>query len=705
MGNPYEYYEGKLGFKISYLISESKGCEMNISSLKVISYDALYKRMRRKSSTEQSLGRGCLNNDALVLFSSLSREWKDRITVKFGNPKEEIKKSWFAEHYSADRAAYDFYVGHRYGDKNEKNLDLELVEKYTYNASVLNTVLLMRNNRKAYAKALGGVSIDIWDSLSKDVNAFREVAHDLPPTRDGLRFKATKYAKALKINQHEAYKTVISGRLQNKNAKKVTEAEQMALLDELISKHTNLDNEIICTFYNIVAEKMNWKTITAMTVSNRKQKKQLVTHAGRNGVKSLKHTKLMQVKRSKPSTPMLYWTLDGWTAELLYQQTATNAKGQTVTTYHNRLTVVVVLDAHNNYPIGYAIGTHETPELITKALKNAMQHVRSLFGEFYKPYQVQSDNYAIKALTPMYNAITNRFTPAEVGNAKAKVIEPYFNRINKKYCKLMNNWSGHNVDSGSKNQPNTEYMDKIKKQYPEKNGCAAQIESIIATERQLVGSEYKTNWLNTKEEHKQVMSYEAYLLTFGESTGFTNSLKGEGLIMTIDGTKHFYDCFDINFRHKAHLEWAIQYDDNDLSQVLAVSTDGSERFMLEAQYIQPMALADQNQNDVDQRQRIKDFNKAAVNMIIEERAENAKLLDELFEHPELNDTMAKHLLSDSLGQHKNHKSAERLQAAKKSAKIEARHTAKTEKVKAKTFADEQLEYYNQKVNINEYLDA
>ncbi|MGV8814777.1 MAG: hypothetical protein ACOH2D_11775 [Gelidibacter sp.] len=662
-------------------------------------------RLNSETCTETRLREGNWAGDSLVLFSSLSREWKDALTDKFGKPQEEIKKSWFAEHFEKDRNAFDFYVGHRYGDKNEKKLDLDLVKKYTFNASVLNTVVLMRNNRKAYAKALGGVSIDIWDSLSKDVNAFREVEHDLPATRDGLRYKVNKYTKALKLNQHEAYKTVVSGRLQNKNAKKVTEKEQMALLDELISKHTNLDNEIICTFYNIVAEKMNWKTITAMTVSNRKQKKQLVTHAGRNGVKSLKNTKLMQVKRSKPSAPMLYWTMDGWTAELLYQTTAVNSKGQNVTTYHNRLTVVVVLDAHNNYPIGYAIGTHETPELITAALKNAMQHARSLFGEFYMPFELQSDNYSVKKLRPIYRAVTPNFSPASVGNAKAKVIEPYFNRINKKYCKLMNNWSGHNVDSGSKNQPNTEYMDKIKKNYPDRNGCASQIESIISTERSKTLAEYKTNWLNTKEEHKQVMSHESYLLTFGTTTGYTNSLKGEGLIMTIDGVKHFYDCFDINFRHNAHLEWAIQYDENDLSQVLAISTDGSERFMLESKFIQPMALADQTDADIMEWERIKDFNKTAVNMIIHERADNAKILDQFLEHPELNDTMAKHLLSDSLGQHKNHKSAERLQAAKAAVKIEARQTVKTEKAKAKTFADEQLEYYNEKVNINDFIDA
>lgn len=699
---PYEYYDGKLGVKISYLISDkisekNNQYEGHPESLRVITYDALKKRMRRKSSKEQRLGRACLNNDALIAFSSIDRSWKDRLTTKFGNPQEEIKESWFSSHYSADRKAYDYYVGYRYGQNNQDKLDLKLVEQYTYNASVLNTVLAVKKNRKAYAKALGGVSIDIWESLSNDVNAFREIEHNLPATRDGLRRKASRYAK-------EGYQSIISGKLKNSNAKKVTEKEQIALLDELLAKHTNLDNELIATLYNVVAGKMNWPEITAMTVSNRNTKSKLVTHAGRNGVKSLKNNVLMQVKRKRPSAPMLYWTLDGWDVELLYQTTATDKKGHKITTYHNRLTMVVVLDAFNNYPVGFAIGTHETPELIKNAIQNAMQHGRELFGHYYQPYQLQSDNYAIKALRPLYEAVTPHFTPAEAGNAKAKVIEPYFNTLNKKYCKLMDNWSGHNTSSGSKNQPNTEFLQKIKKNFPDQQGCISQIESIITSDRAKKLEDFSSNWINTKPEHRQIMTTEAYLLTFGSTTGNTNKLTGEGLVIKLDGQKRYFDSFDINFRHQAHQDWKIHFDVNDLSHVLAVSKDGSERHILEEKYIQPMALADRKQEDPFHLKQIRDFNKAAEEMIIETRANNARLLEPLLSSPELNDTLAKHLLTDSLGQHKNHKSQERMAAQRQAEKIDTRETKKEEKKKAKTFLEQQEEYYSTKVDVNQYLD-
>ena len=211
MDTPYEFYDGKLGVKIKFLITDVD--RKHPDSLCLIKYKTLYARMKSKNSSEQELRRSCFGSDSLIMFSSLDRQTKDALTIKFGNPKTEVKKSWFAQHYIADRKAFDFYLGYTYGDDSKK-LDLKYVEQYTYNASVLNTVLLMKTNRKAYIKALGVTSVDIWQSLSNDVNSFREVEHNLPPSKDGLRRKVTEYDK-------KGYISVISGKHLTQNAKKV----------------------------------------------------------------------------------------------------------------------------------------------------------------------------------------------------------------------------------------------------------------------------------------------------------------------------------------------------------------------------------------------------------------------------------------------------------------------------------------------------
>lgn len=692
METPYEYHDKKLGFKIKYLIFDR---DHHNESLKLISYKAINGRMKSDTCSEKQLRRASLGCDALVEFNSMSQDWKDRITTKFGKPQEEVKKSWFAQHYIADREAFDFYIGYRYGETNSKKLELDTIEQYTYNASVLNTVIIMKNNRKQYLKALGCNTVDIWDSLSRDVNAFREVAHNLPTTKDSLRFKVNKYTK-------EGYSGLISGKFGMKNALKIKEREQEALLDELLAKHTNLDNTLIATVYNAVAEQKNWPTITPQTVGNRKEKSNLVIYAGRKGVSALSDNILMQNKRQAPTAPMLYWTLDGWDAELLYQKTTIDKKGYTTTSFHNRLTMVVVLDPFNKYPVGYAIGTHETPELIKEALRNAINHTAELFGQRFKPYQLQSDNYQKKALTPVYEACTKYYTPAKVKNAKSKVIEPYFAHINKTYCKLMNNWSGFGVASGSKNQPNSEMLNKLRHTFPDELGCRKQLESIIAAERQKKQAAYLEQWENVSNDHRLPMPNESFLLALGKTSGATNKLEGSGLHIRINGLKRTYDCFEIDFRQQTHQNWNILYDESNMNEVLAISADQKYRYLLQEKHIQSMAIAERNENDVEQLQKVKAFNQKAIQYISDTREDNANVLDQFFNrNPLLNDTLAKHLLVDSRGQHKDNKSQERLQ--QQAEKLLNRQEKVIQKEAEKSWQESQDEYNKTKIDINNYL--
>lgn len=688
---PYEYYN----FKVKFLVSDKRDRHEN--SLRLINRRTLNHRLSSDTCTEKQLRKGSWGSEALVVFDSLDKVWREIIIQQFGEAKKEVPKSYFAKHYVFDADAKAHYLGHRFdtdGD-DEQKLALDKVMLYAYQASVLNTVLEVKTNRKAYAKALGGVKLNIWESLSRDVNAFDEVEHHLPTTANSLRYKLNRYRKY-------GYDALISGKYQNKNAGKVKKDEQCAFLDELIGKHTNLDNEVIAEVYNATAKLMNWKVITSGTVANRKKEKDLISYAGRNGVKSLQNNVLMQVKRRPPSAPLLFWSVDGWDVELLYQKTKVDKDGRRITTYHNRLTVIVVLDPFNKYPIGYAIGTHETPALITEAMKNAVKHSKELFGDFYKTYQLQTDNYAIKKLTPMYESVTKHFTPASVGNAKAKPVESYFGFINKKYCKLYDNWSGHNVDSGSKNQPNDEYLNKIRHQFPDEQGCIKQVISIIEMERAKKIDEYKYAFENAPDDKKIRMSWEEYMLAFGKTTRFKNRLQGDGITITIHGKEHYFDSFEKTFRQHRSTEWTIYFDTTDLSRVLAVSPCTQYRYELEQKYIQPMCIADQESEDYDELKRVRNYNQEMVQMITDERANNANILTELFaKNPQLNDTMGKMLLTNSLGQHKNEKNKERL--LKSAQEIEFIEIEREQKSEKQHFHKKQQEYYSSKININDYL--
>lgn len=696
---PYEYYNNKLGVKVSFLIYDKS---VNPESLKVISYNALHKRIKSDTCSEQQLRRASLNYEALVLFSSLCQEWRDRLTTKFGSPKTEVKRTWFEQHYESDREAFDFYSAFRF--EQDKKLPIEFVELYTYNASVIKTVIKLKNNRKAYMKSIGATQINIWESLTNDVNAFREVAHKLPTTSRGLRILVNKFTK-------DGYAGLISGRFSNNNASKLKENEQTAVIDELLAKHQNFDNYQIANVYNTVANKLQWPTITPQTVANRKETKQLVITAGRKGTSELSNKVLMQNKRQAPTKPMLYWTLDGWDAELLYQKTDVNSKGYSHTTYHNRLTMVTVLDPYCKYPIGYAIGTHETPALIKEALRNAVKHTKELFGGYYRPYQLQSDNYGKGALTPLYTAISKHYTPAKVGNAKSKVIEPWFNRFNKDYLQFFDNWSGHNVSSGSKNQPNSEMLNKIRHQFPDELGCRQQLIAAIESDRQKKRDEYVGMWGNVETEFKSELNQEMFLNILGETTGYTNRLLPEGLTPTINGQKLCFDSFDINFRKLSNIDWLVKYDPTDLSHVLVTNAEskqgkviseiGSYQFLLQQKYVQSMALAERNEDDAKQLEAVKHYNQNIIAEITEERQNNAHILEELFNRPQLNDTLAKMILVDSRGQHKNRRNDNRLK--EKTKELIEVQTVEDTNTNENTWNNQQSDYYKQKINLNDYL--
>lgn len=114
-----------------------------------------------------------------------------------------------------------------------------------------------------------------------------------------------------------------------------------------------------------------------------------------------------------------------------------------------------------------------------------------------------------------------------------------------------------------------------------------------------------------------------------------------------------------------------------------------------------MALAERTEGDSLKLSEVKNYNSNVMQYITEERQSNIQVLEEMFTNPLLNDTLAKHLLTDSRGQHKDHKSENRLQA-KTQRLIEVQATSDKKELNASWGVD-QDEYNKQKIDISNYL--
>lgn len=219
---PYEYHDGMLGIKTNYLFFDKKK-KCHPDSLRLICYRSLKHRMDSDTRVEKQLRPGFLNYPALVKFDSLPHEWQELIIKTFGEAPASLKKTYFASLYEWDVEAYRFFSNYTEG-KEQRRLDTDKQTEYTYNASVLNTVLKAFENRKKFRNSKGSGTNDIWKILSKEVNNFNEVSHSLPVSADGLRKKTAIYKK-------DGYTCLVDGRRNNDNARKIFDKEIKLLND------------------------------------------------------------------------------------------------------------------------------------------------------------------------------------------------------------------------------------------------------------------------------------------------------------------------------------------------------------------------------------------------------------------------------------------------------------------------------------------
>lgn len=596
----------------------------------------------------QVVRRACRNTPALVAYDSMPDRYKKAIVERVGDPRKQARQNVLEGLIEHSATATTFFEDYMIDD--DRHLPADKRREYYTNAIVLDGVKRLIEGRNSKRKALGNRATRFWDEISQAVQELdlTKWPHTLPANARSLERKYQRYlAEGFGSLVHKAYQTG------SKNAAKVADDNQKAMLVTFMSDPRNLDNEQVARLYNMVAQQMDWKKITASAVAVWRDKCDDLIFARRHGAEKYRAGREMQVRRSAPTRPLLFWTMDGWDVELLYQHKP--EKG--ATTYHNRLTMVVVLDGCCRYPIGFAVGKNESPALIREALRDAERETQRLFGRMYRVGQLQSDHFAMKNLSPTYQAVADKVTPARVKNAKAKPIEAWFNYFNKKYCQMQTNWSGFGITSRKELQPNTEYITKYKHQFPDFEGCVRQIVGMIQAER----AELETAYVAQFEAEGLIeLKTAQYLMAFGESTGERRYLlQGCGIRCTIGTRKMDYDCFDTHFRKYPSTRWQLRYDPEDLHYAVAVNEDESLQFTLEEKYIQPMALADRKEGDARELQRVMDFNRRKEQELMDELTPMEDRARELLEQT----TLSKLLITDSRGQHKLPKAKARLAAA------------------------------------------
>lgn len=193
-----EYFDGQLCItagELTQVISETN-----------------YKQMAARGKMEV-VRRGCRGNTALVAVESLPEKYKAKVRELYPDSGSLPLRKWFRDNYELDAEARSFFSRFRF-DSGE-TLPTEKQTEYTVNASVIRAVQRLMNSARALRKTSRHKRVQ-WDELTEAVAFFRsEYGHTLPESTLRFRKKVAEFAK-------DGYESLISGKFQNQNSRKVS---------------------------------------------------------------------------------------------------------------------------------------------------------------------------------------------------------------------------------------------------------------------------------------------------------------------------------------------------------------------------------------------------------------------------------------------------------------------------------------------------
>jgi hypothetical protein len=151
--------------------------------------------------------------------------------------------------------AVTFYAEYRLPDG--RYLTEEKQEEYTGNATILNAFRKVLEQSTSHRKKQGGKKnskTEFWKKAAECLAVSeKKLTHSLPLNARRLQNRFNQYLK-------NGYESLISKTYMQRNAAKIDNDIKESLLIELMADPRNLNNTQIRNLYNIIADKMDWKT-------------------------------------------------------------------------------------------------------------------------------------------------------------------------------------------------------------------------------------------------------------------------------------------------------------------------------------------------------------------------------------------------------------------------------------------------------------
>jgi len=242
------YFEEKLAIEAAWLI------EQRIFS------DKTYKRYKASGKIKQ-LQLGGNGRKALIEYESLPDQYKKKVEVKIGDPRQKNKYSHFRSFLKPDRDAVSFFGNYKLQDG--RFLPTETAKEYCTNAMFLQALHDTYNSIISFRRTSGGSKQGVWLTLTEIVADLKEeFKHTLPGNELRLRDRLNRYMT-------EGYTSLIHRNFGNDNSRKVNEHLESLILSIYVMNNKPYANMVQSIYLEFLAGKFDIVDISTGEVFNK----------------------------------------------------------------------------------------------------------------------------------------------------------------------------------------------------------------------------------------------------------------------------------------------------------------------------------------------------------------------------------------------------------------------------------------------------
>ena len=516
---------------------------------------------------------------ALYVWSSIPEKYRRRFVATYGDPEEKMREAMTKASIKIDAKAREYYEAYTYMDKDgqERHLTEKMIEEYTINASVLGELEKMAARRQAIRSSLNAPMSGAWDLILDSSERMREsYGHTLPGTLARLKTR-------LKAWKSDGYQSVVSGKLGNSSALKITGDFLKLIVALKRSKVPVYTDAQLFEKANEIAEERGWKPIRSLSGMKKWLSSPSVEPLWYDAVYGEQAARQRYGRKHKTALPTrrdTLWYGDGTKLNLYYR----DEQGKVRTTQ-----VYEVIDAMSEVLLGYCISDTEDYEAQYHAYRMAIQK------SGHKPYEIVYDNQGgHKKLDSdgFIGKICRVHRPTQPYNGESKTIESVFGRFQAQVLHKDWRFTGQNVTAKkASSRPNVEFIEANKDSLYTleelKDAYAAARKEWNEGVHPATGERRIDMYEKSVNEETQEVTLHDMVDMFWVFTKRMATFTDQGLQVTVKGEKRQYEVCsspgvpDHEWRRKHTYErFIVAYDPYDFASIRLYTkgTDGSLRF-------------------------------------------------------------------------------------------------------------------------------